>query len=80
MIEYRGFYGEGTGERQEAVRTICFGLYTILTRWRQGGSGGMTFAPNDTSTIEDVVMVISRRPCGDDLLVDRNFNANLADP
>ena len=78
--EYRGFYREGAGDRWEAVRTICFGLYNILTSWRQGGSGGILCALNNASTIEDAVAAIIMWPHLDDLLMAGNFNANLSDP
>ena len=80
VLEYRGFYREGAGDRVEAVRTICFGLYTILTSWRQGGSGGISCAPNNASTIEDVVAAIIMWPHVDDLLMAGNFNESLSEP
>ena len=41
---------------------------------------GCYLAPNDHSTIEDVVADISQWPQGDELLVIGNFNTNLAAP
>ena len=80
MLEYRGFHGEGTGERREVLRMICFGLYTIINRYRQGGSGGIFCAPNNASTIEDVFAAIIMWPHVDDLLMARNFNESLSEP
>ena len=41
---------------------------------------GCYLAPNDTSTIERSVEALKERPKGDELLVARDFNANLVDP
>ena len=41
---------------------------------------GYYIAPNDASTIEDVVPAIIRRPQGGELHVAGNFNADLANP
>ena len=40
---------------------------------------GFYIVPDYASTIEDVVTAIRRRPCGDDLLVARDFNMKFAD-
>ena len=41
---------------------------------------GCYINPDDDSTLEDVAAAISRRPCGDELMVVGNFNANLEKP
>ena len=40
---------------------------------------GRYIAPDNASTIEDVVAPISRQPQGAELMVDGNFNADLDD-
>ena len=41
---------------------------------------GCYITPNNASSIEDVVAVISMRPRGDELLVTGKFNASLVEP
>ena len=55
---------------------ISFQLVTGRQWWHVVGC---YISPDDASAVEDAAAAIGRRPQGDELLVDGNFNANLAD-
>ena len=54
--------------------------FNLVMGWERWHVVRCYIAPNNASTIEDIVVSIYRHPQGDELLMADDFNADLADP
>ena len=72
-------------EKQFSVEVLCLHGTNFVIFYLASGSQwwyivGYYLAPDDASTIEDVVAAVSKQPRGVALLVAGNFNTDLAAP